>query len=120
MVLMLTETSPGSAGNPDVAAHVGWGVHAAASSKARTPHPTCAATSGFPALPGEVSVNMSTMRVYLVGGAVRDRLLGLPVRERDWVVVGAQPQELESAGYLPVGREFPVYLHPQTHEEYAL
>ncbi len=60
------------------------------------------------------------MRVYLVGGAVRDRLLGLPVRERDWVVVGAQPQELESAGYLPVGREFPVYLHPQTHEEYAL
>src|SRR5882724_8811476 len=63
---------------------------------------------------------MRTMRVYLVGGAVRDRLLGLPVRERDWVVVGAQPQELESAGYLPVGREFPVYLHPQTHEEYAL
>ncbi|HEY0766468.1 MAG TPA: multifunctional CCA addition/repair protein [Steroidobacteraceae bacterium] len=60
------------------------------------------------------------MRVYLVGGAVRDRLLGLPVRERDWVVVGAQPQELERAGYLPVGREFPVFLHPQTHEEYAL
>ncbi|TLY88556.1 MAG: multifunctional CCA addition/repair protein [Gammaproteobacteria bacterium] len=60
------------------------------------------------------------MRVYLVGGAVRDRLLGVPVRERDWVVVGAQPQELERAGYLPVGREFPVFLHPQTHEEYAL
>jgi tRNA nucleotidyltransferase (CCA-adding enzyme) len=63
---------------------------------------------------------MRTMRVYLVGGAVRDRLLGVPVRERDWVVVGAQPQELERAGYLPVGREFPVFLHPQTHEEYAL
>ncbi|MGH8131619.1 MAG: multifunctional CCA addition/repair protein [Steroidobacteraceae bacterium] len=60
------------------------------------------------------------MRVYLVGGAVRDRLLGLPVRERDWVVVGAQPQELQRAGYTPVGREFPVFLHPQTHEEYAL
>ncbi|HWZ62416.1 MAG TPA: multifunctional CCA addition/repair protein [Steroidobacteraceae bacterium] len=60
------------------------------------------------------------MQVYLVGGAVRDRLLGLPVRERDWVVVGAQPGELESAGYLAVGREFPVFLHPVTHEEYAL
>src|SRR5256714_6811631 len=60
------------------------------------------------------------MRVYLVGGAVRDRLLGVAVRERDWVVVGAQPQELERAGYLPVGRESPVFLHPQTHEEYAL
>ena len=60
------------------------------------------------------------MRVYLVGGAVRDRLLGLPVRERDWVVVGARPEELEAQGYLPVGREFPVFLHPTTHEEYAL
>src|SRR5438874_546311 len=68
-------------------------VHAAASSNARTPHPTCAATAGFAALSGELSVNMRTMRVYLVGGAVRDRLLGVPVRERDWVVVGAQPQE---------------------------
>src|SRR5256885_3284349 len=57
------------------------------------------------------------MRVYLVGGAVRDRLLGVAVRERDWVVVGAQPQELERAGYLPVGREFPVFLHPQTRSE---
>jgi tRNA nucleotidyltransferase (CCA-adding enzyme) len=63
---------------------------------------------------------MRTMRVYLVGGAVRDRLLGLPVQERDWVVVGAQPEELQRAGYQPVGREFPVFLHPQTHEEYAL
>jgi tRNA nucleotidyltransferase (CCA-adding enzyme) len=63
---------------------------------------------------------MHIMRVYLVGGAVRDRLLGLPVRERDWVVVGALPQELERAGYQSVGREFPVFLHPETHEEYAL
>jgi tRNA nucleotidyltransferase (CCA-adding enzyme) len=60
------------------------------------------------------------MQVYLVGGAVRDRLLGLPARERDWVVVGADPQELERQGYLPVGREFPVFLHPKTREEYAL
>jgi tRNA nucleotidyltransferase (CCA-adding enzyme) len=60
------------------------------------------------------------MQVYLVGGAVRDRLLGLPVRERDWVVVGAEPAELERQGYAPVGKEFPVFLHPQTHEEYAL
>jgi tRNA nucleotidyltransferase (CCA-adding enzyme) len=60
------------------------------------------------------------MQVYLVGGAIRDRLLGLPVHERDWVVVGALPEELERQGYLPVGRDFPVFLHPQTHEEYAL
>ena len=60
------------------------------------------------------------MQVYLVGGAVRDRLLGLPVRERDWVVVGARPEELIDAGYVSVGREFPVFLHPKTHEEYAL
>src|SRR5256885_1528123 len=60
------------------------------------------------------------MRVYLVGGAVRDRLLGLRVRERDWVVVGAQPEELQRQGFVPVGREFPVFLHPETHEEYAL
>jgi tRNA nucleotidyltransferase (CCA-adding enzyme) len=60
------------------------------------------------------------MRVYLVGGAVRDKLLGRAVRERDWVVVGAAPEELERAGYQPVGREFPVFLHPTTHEEYAL
>ncbi len=60
------------------------------------------------------------MEVYLVGGAVRDRLLGLPVRERDWVVVGARPEDLERDGYIPVGKEFPVFLHPQTNEEYAL
>ncbi len=60
------------------------------------------------------------MQVYLVGGAVRDRLLGREVRERDWVVVGATPGELERAGYIPVGRDFPVFLHPQTKEEHAL
>ena len=60
------------------------------------------------------------MQVYLVGGAVRDELLDCPVRERDWVVVGATPAELERAGYRSVGREFPVFLHPQTQEEYAL
>ena len=60
------------------------------------------------------------MKVYLVGGAVRDALLGRAVKERDWVVVGATPAELEAQGYTPVGREFPVFLHPVTHEEYAL
>jgi tRNA nucleotidyltransferase (CCA-adding enzyme) len=60
------------------------------------------------------------MRVYLVGGAVRDELLGRTVRERDWVVVGAVPADLERLGYRAVGREFPVYLHPETQEEYAL
>jgi tRNA nucleotidyltransferase (CCA-adding enzyme) len=63
---------------------------------------------------------MRGMQVYLVGGAVRDRLLGRDVKERDWVVVGATPAELEKAGYLPVGRDFPVFLHPQTKEEHAL
>jgi tRNA nucleotidyltransferase (CCA-adding enzyme) len=60
------------------------------------------------------------MQTYLVGGAVRDLLLGLPVTDRDWVVVGATPQAMLSAGYLPVGRDFPVFLHPQTKEEHAL
>ncbi len=60
------------------------------------------------------------MQTYLVGGAVRDRLLGLPVTDRDWVVVGAAPQDLLDAGYLPVGRDFPVFLHPTTKEEHAL
>lgn len=60
------------------------------------------------------------MQSYLVGGAVRDRLLGLPVRERDWVVVGGTPLELEGLGYKRVGASFPVYLHPQTGEEYAI
>ncbi|ADC72945.1 polynucleotide adenylyltransferase/metal dependent phosphohydrolase [Thioalkalivibrio sp. K90mix] len=60
------------------------------------------------------------MQTYLVGGAVRDRLLGRPVHERDYVVVGATPEAMEAAGYRPVGRDFPVFLHPTTHEEYAL
>ena len=60
------------------------------------------------------------MKVYLVGGAVRDALLGRPISERDWVVVGATPAELTAAGFAQVGREFPVFLHPQTHEEHAL
>jgi tRNA nucleotidyltransferase (CCA-adding enzyme) len=60
------------------------------------------------------------VQVYLVGGAVRDALLGRPVAERDWVVVGATPAELEARGFLPVGRDFPVFLHPQTREEHAL
>ncbi|MFA7387928.1 MAG: multifunctional CCA addition/repair protein [Thiohalobacteraceae bacterium] len=60
------------------------------------------------------------MDIYLVGGAVRDKLLGLPVKERDWVVVGATPEEMVRLGYRPVGKDFPVFLHPETHEEYAL
>jgi tRNA nucleotidyltransferase (CCA-adding enzyme) len=60
------------------------------------------------------------MEVYLVGGAVRDELLGRPAGERDWVVVGATPQAMLDAGYRPVGKDFPVFLHPETSEEYAL
>jgi tRNA nucleotidyltransferase (CCA-adding enzyme) len=60
------------------------------------------------------------MQTYLVGGAVRDGLLGLPVTERDWVVVGARPEELERQGFRRVGKDFPVFLHPDTHEEHAL
>ncbi len=60
------------------------------------------------------------MEIYLVGGAVRDSLLGLPTHERDWVVVGSSPEEMLRLGYRQVGRDFPVFLHPQTHEEYAL
>jgi tRNA nucleotidyltransferase (CCA-adding enzyme) len=60
------------------------------------------------------------MQVYLVGGAVRDALLGLPVKERDWVVVGSTREELLRLKYREVGRDFPVFLHPDTHEEYAL
>ena len=59
-------------------------------------------------------------QIYLVGGAVRDKLLGLPVQDRDWVVVGGTANELVAQGFLPVGRDFPVFLHPTTHEEYAL
>ena len=60
------------------------------------------------------------MRIYAVGGAVRDELLGLPVADRDYVVVGATPEEMVAQGFKPVGKDFPVFLHPQTHEEYAL
>ena len=60
------------------------------------------------------------MKIYMVGGAVRDRLLGRPLHDTDWVVVGATPEEMAAQGYTPVGRDFPVFLHPNTHEEYAL
>jgi tRNA nucleotidyltransferase/poly(A) polymerase len=60
------------------------------------------------------------MHKYLVGGAVRDYLLGLPIKDRDWVVVGSTPQEMIQLGFKPVGKDFPVFLHPETHEEYAL
>ena len=60
------------------------------------------------------------MQAYLVGGAVRDKLLGLPVKDRDWVVVGTTPDEMVQQGFKPVGKDFPVFLHPETKEEYAL
>jgi tRNA nucleotidyltransferase (CCA-adding enzyme) len=60
------------------------------------------------------------MQIYMVGGAVRDALLGLPVKDRDWVAVGATPQQLVDLGYLPVGKDFPVFLHPVTKDEVAL
>jgi tRNA nucleotidyltransferase (CCA-adding enzyme) len=60
------------------------------------------------------------VKIYLVGGAVRDKLLGLPVKERDWVVVGATPEQMLALGYTRVGQNFPVFLHPESKEEYAL
>jgi tRNA nucleotidyltransferase (CCA-adding enzyme) len=60
------------------------------------------------------------VKAYIVGGAVRDELLGLPVKDRDWVVVGATPEEMIAKGFRPVGKDFPVFLHPATKEEYAL
>ena len=60
------------------------------------------------------------MKIYAVGGSVRDELLGLPVTDRDYVVVGATPEQMTAQGFKPVGRDFPVFLHPQSHEEYAL
>ncbi|MDH5511829.1 MAG: multifunctional CCA tRNA nucleotidyl transferase/2'3'-cyclic phosphodiesterase/2'nucleotidase/phosphatase, partial [Gammaproteobacteria bacterium] len=60
------------------------------------------------------------MKTYLVGGAVRDKLLGLPVQDRDFVVVGVTPDEMIAQGFKPVGADFPVFLHPETREEYAL
>ena len=61
-----------------------------------------------------------TMQIYIVGGAVRDELLGLPVKDKDFVVVGSTPQAMLDAGFRPVGKDFPVFLHPKTHDEYAL
>src|SRR5918993_383996 len=60
------------------------------------------------------------VRIYLVGGSVRDELLGRPVSDNDWVVVGATPEIMLASGFRPVGRDFPVFLHPETNEEYAL
>jgi len=60
------------------------------------------------------------MKTYLVGGAVRDSLLGIPIKERDWVVVGATVKQMLDQGFKPVGKEFPVFLHPKTKDEYAL
>jgi len=62
----------------------------------------------------------SKPQIYCVGGAVRDRLLGLPLQDRDWVVVGSTPEQMVARGFKPVGADFPVFLHPDTHEEYAL
>jgi len=66
------------------------------------------------------TATLMSMEMFMVGGAVRDRLLGLPVVDRDWVVVGATPEQMVEDGYLPVGENFPVFLHPTTKEEYAL
>ncbi|MGB7182462.1 MAG: multifunctional CCA tRNA nucleotidyl transferase/2'3'-cyclic phosphodiesterase/2'nucleotidase/phosphatase, partial [Burkholderiaceae bacterium] len=60
------------------------------------------------------------MQIFRVGGSVRDELLGLTSDDADWVVVGATPKQLENLGYQPVGKDFPVFLHPTTKEEYAL
>ena len=60
------------------------------------------------------------MQIFLVGGAVRNQLLNIPITDKDWVVVGSTPDELKKLGYKPVGKDFPVFLHPKTHEEYAL
>lgn len=60
------------------------------------------------------------MEIYLVGGAVRDKMMGEPVKDKDWVVTGATPDDLLALGYIPVGKDFPVFLHPETKEEYAL
>ena len=60
------------------------------------------------------------MKIYLVGGAVRDKILGIPVKDRDYLVVGSTPEEMVELGYKPIGKNFPVFLHPKTNEEYAL
>src|SRR3569623_1623134 len=73
-----------------------------------------------PLLSGWRRRDEETVDIYQVGGSVRDELLGLPVKDRDWVVVGATPEEMETQGFRRVGKDFPVFLHPATHEEYAL
>ncbi len=82
------------------------------------------ASPDFAGCCGETSTTIvgyyCAMQVYLVGGAVRDEQLGIPLKERDWCVVGATPSELLDQGYKQVGKDFPVFLHPETHEEYAL
>ena len=65
-------------------------------------------------------MSANELTIFCVGGAVRDKLLGLPVQDRDWVVVGSTPQQMVERGFKPVGSDFPVFLHPDTHEEYAL
>ena len=60
------------------------------------------------------------MKIYLVGGAIRDKLLGIPVKEKDWVVVGSTPEEMHKKGYKQVGKDFPVFIDSKTGEEYAL
>jgi len=80
-----------------------------------------AITRNFASIPGAPRLSGGrTLEIYLVGGAVRDKLLGLPVTERDWVIVGTTPDAMLKLGYTPVGKDFPVFLHPQTKEEYAL
>lgn len=63
---------------------------------------------------------VSVMQTYIVGGAVRDELLGYPIKDKDYVVVGSTPEQMVAAGFRPVGKDFPVFLHPKTHDEYAL
>src|SRR5690606_15650078 len=99
---------------------VGWG-QAGAASDARLER-RCARRGTLPrqrrTLPR--SADRRRMKSYRVGGAVRDALLGLPPGDTDWVVVGATPERMAELGYTPVGRDFPVFLHPRTREEYAL
>src|SRR3990167_7190484 len=76
--------------------------------------------SSFLKLYFKIPEGLSYMKIYLVGGAVRDQLLGIPVKERDYVVVGATEEDMRRLGYTQVGKEFPVFLHPKTKEEYAL
>ena len=87
------------------------------------PGPTARTSCSWPrndAAPDASTARHPPVKIYRVGGSVRDELLGLDVKDRDWVVVGATPDELVARGFRPVGRDFPVFLHPETNEEYAL